>query len=231
MMLSLVAVSAGYGGAVVNRAVTFDVDNGEIVSLIGRNGVGKTTLAKTIIGLQRAVAGAITFDGRDITRLDAGGRARLGIGYVPQGRGIFGDMTVEENLKMGRLIGGSPRPLEYAFELFPILKERRHQLGGTLSGGQQQMLSIGRVLIGSPKMLLLDEPSDGIQPNIVEQIGALCQRLNVEMGMTILLIEQNLDLITSCAQRCLIMEKGRITGAIDPKALDDPDVAKRALAI
>jgi ABC-type branched-subunit amino acid transport system ATPase component len=230
-MLSLAAVSAGYGGAVVNRAVTLDVGDGEIVSLIGRNGVGKTTLAKTIIGLQRAIAGSIIFDGQDITRLDARQRARLGIGYVPQGRGIFGDMTVEENLKMGRLIGASPRPIDYAFGLFPILKERRNQLGGTLSGGQQQMLSIGRVLIGAPRMLLLDEPSDGIQPNIVEQIGALCRQLNAEAGMTILLIEQNLDLITSCAQRCLIMEKGSITGAIDPKALDDPAVARRALAI
>jgi len=133
-MLSLVSVSTGYGGAIVNRSVSLDVADGEIVSLIGRNGVGKSTLAKTVIGLQRAISGSILFEGRDVTKLDARRRARLGLGYVPQGRGIFGDMTVEENLKMGRLIGGASKPIDYAFDLFPILRERRDQLGGTLSG-------------------------------------------------------------------------------------------------
>jgi urea ABC transporter ATP-binding protein UrtE len=230
-MLSLVSVSTGYGGAIVNRSVSLDVADGEIVSLIGRNGVGKSTLAKTVIGLQRAISGSILFEGRDVTKLDARRRARLGLGYVPQGRGIFGDMTVEENLKMGRLIGGASKPIDYAFDLFPILRERRDQLGGTLSGGQQQMLSIGRVLVGSPKLLLLDEPSDGIQPNIVAQIGGLCKQLNEKTGIAILLIEQNLDLITSCAQRCLVMEKGAIAREIAPQELDDPEVARRALAI
>ena len=230
-MLSLVSVSTGYGGAIVNRSVSLNVADGEIVSLIGRNGVGKSTLAKTVIGLQRAISGSILFEGRDVTKLDARRRARLGLGYVPQGRGIFGDMTVEENLKMGRLIGGASKPIDCAFDLFPILRERRDQLGGTLSGGQQQMLSIGRVLVGSPKLLLLDEPSDGIQPNIVEQIGDLCKQLNEKTGIAILLIEQNLDLITSCAQRCLVMEKGAIAKEISPQELDDPEVARRALAI
>lgn len=230
-MLNLSNVSAGYGGAVVNRAVSFEVGDREIVALIGRNGVGKSTLARTIIGLQRAESGSITFEGREIGRLDARERARLGIAYVPQGRGIFGAMTVEENLRMGQLIGGGSRPIDYAFELFPILKERRTQLGGTLSGGQQQMLSIGRVLCGAPKMLLLDEPSDGIQPNIVEQLGALCLRLNAEARLPILLIEQNLDLITSCAGRCLVMEKGSVTGEMAPAELNDPAVARRVLAV
>src|SRR5688572_10514727 len=134
-MLQLSGVSAGYGGAVVNRIVSIDVRKGEIVSLIGRNGVGKSTLAKTIIGLMPALSGTIFVDGKDVTRLDASKRARLGIGYVPQGRGIFADLTVEENLATGRFIGAVSRPLDYAFELFPILKERRRQLGGTLSGG------------------------------------------------------------------------------------------------
>jgi ABC-type branched-subunit amino acid transport system ATPase component len=230
-MLSLASVSAGYGGAMVNRAISFDVRGGEILTLIGRNGVGKSTLARTIIGLQPLSFGTITFEGRNISRLDARRRAQLGIGYVPQGRGIFSDMTVEENLRMGQRIGGGSRPLDYAFDLFPILRERRRQLGGTLSGGQQQVLSIGRVLSGAPKILLLDEPSDGIQPNIVEEIGELCLRLNAESRMPILLIEQNLDLITQCATRCLIMEKGAVSGTVDPSELDDPDVARRALGI
>lgn len=230
-MLSLRSLSAGYNGIIVNREVTLEVSSGEVLALIGRNGVGKTTLARAIIGLQRTLTGSIVFDGTDVTAFSARRRARMGIGYVPQGRGIFPDLTVEENLKMGQLIGGRSRGIDYAFELFPILKERRRQLGGTLSGGQQQVLSIGRVLVGQPKLLLLDEPSDGIQPNIVEQIGDLCCKLNVEMGLTILLIEQNLDLIMACAQRCLLVEKGVVTEELAPAELGDPEVARRALAV
>lgn len=230
-MLQLDRVSAGYDGAMVNRAVSVDVAPGEILALIGRNGVGKTTLARTVIGLNRVMAGTIRFMGTDITGLPAQRRARLGIGYVPQGRGIFADLTVEENLRTGHFIGLANRPLDLAFDLFPILRERRRQLGGTLSGGQQQMLSIARVLLGGPRLLLLDEPSDGIQPNIVEQIGQLCTRLNQEEGLSVLLIEQNLDLILSCAHRCVVMEKGAITSTLAPDDLEDPEVARRALAI
>jgi len=230
-MLTLDAVSVGYDGAVVNRAVTLELHQGEILALIGRNGVGKTTLARAVIGLNRVMSGTIRFAGADITALPAQRRARLGIGYVPQGRGIFADLTVEENLRTGRFIGLNRRPLDYAYDLFPILRERRRQQGGTLSGGQQQMLSIARVLLGGPRMLLLDEPSDGIQPNIVDQIGDLCARLNDEEGMTVLLIEQNLDLIIACAHRCVVMERGAITATLAPQDLEDPEVARRALAI
>jgi urea transport system ATP-binding protein len=230
-MLKLASVSVGYGGALVNRDVSMEVGKSEIVALIGRNGVGKSTLAKAIIGLVPALSGTIELDGQKIGHLPAHARARLGIGYVPQGRGIFGDLTVEDNLAVGRMVSASPRDLEYAFDLFPILKERRLQLGGTLSGGQQQMLSIARVLLGMPRVLLLDEPSDGIQPNIVEQIGELCLRLNRQQGLTVLLIEQNLDLIITCAHRCLVMEKGSITSTLAPQDLENPEVARLALAI
>lgn len=230
-MLKLASVSVGYGGALVNRDVSMEVGKSEIVALIGRNGVGKSTLAKAIIGLVPVLSGTIELDGQKIGHLPAHARARLGIGYVPQGRGIFGDLTVEDNLAVGRMVSASPRDLEYAFDLFPILKERRLQLGGTLSGGQQQMLSIARVLLGMPRVLLLDEPSDGIQPNIVEQIGELCLRLNRQQGLTVLLIEQNLDLIITCAHRCLVMEKGSITSTLAPQDLENPEVARLALAI
>jgi len=230
-MLQLDAVSVGYGGGVVNRAVSMTAKQGEIVALIGRNGVGKSTLAKAIIGLIPLMAGTIQLSGQQIGGLAAHRRARLGIGYVPQGRGIFGDLTVEDNLLAGRFLSATPRPLDDAFDLFPILKDRRNQLGGTLSGGQQQMLSIARVLLGSPRLLILDEPSDGIQPNIVEQIGELCVRLNRDQGLTILLIEQNLDLIIACAHRCLVMERGSITSTLNPKDLENPELARQALAI
>jgi len=230
-MLQLDAVSVGYGGSVVNRAVTILVKQGEIVALIGRNGVGKSTLAKAIIGLNPLMAGTIQLAGQQIGGLPAHRRARLGIGFVPQGRGIFSGMTVAENLATGRFLSATLRPIDYAYDLFPILKDRRNQLGGTLSGGQQQMLSIARVLLGSPRLLILDEPSDGIQPNIVEQIGELCLRLNEDQGLTILLIEQNLDLIIACAHRCLVMEKGSIARTLEPRDLENPEVARQALAI
>ena len=230
-MLQLDAVSVGYGEGVVNRVVSMAAKQGEIVALIGRNGVGKSTLAKAIIGLIPLMAGTIQLAGQQIGGLAAHRRARLGIGYVPQGRGIFDDLTVEANLSAGRLLSATPRPLADAFDLFPILKDRRSQLGGTLSGGQQQMLSIARALLGSPRLLILDEPSDGIQPNIVEQIGELCLRLNRDQGLTILLIEQNLDLIIACAHRCLVMKRGSITATLDPQDLKNPEVARQALAI
>lgn len=230
-MLELVNVSTAYGSVPVNRDVSIHVRQGEIVALVGRNGVGKSTLAKCTIGLLAAASGKIVFDGKDVTRAPAQIRARAGMGYVPQGRGIFGDLSVEENLLMGCDIGGAGRDIDEVLGYLPILKDRRKQLGGTLSGGQQQMLSIGRVLMGAPRMLLLDEPSDGIQPNLIEEIGRLICLFNAQRGLTTFLIEQNLDLILSCATRCLVMEKGLIVDEISPQTLEDPEVARKYLAI
>ena len=230
-MLTLNHVSAGYGDVPVTRDVSLNVADGEVVALIGRNGVGKSTLAKAIVGLLPIQSGRVTFAGDDLTAMSAHLRARIGIGYVPQGREVFGTLSVEENLKLGAGVGWGGVSVERAYELFPVLKERKSRPASILSGGQQQMLAIGRVLAGAPRILILDEPSDGIQPNIVEEIGDLIARLNSETGLTALLIEQNVDLIIACAHRCLVMEKGAIVDEVDPISLEDPEVARRYLAI
>lgn len=230
-MLELIDVSTAYGSVPVNRDVSIHVRPGEIVALVGRNGVGKSTLARCTIGLLPAASGRIVFDGKDVTKSPPQARARAGMGYVPQGRGIFSELTVEENLAMGRDIGNAGRQIEEVLDYLPILADRRKQLGGTLSGGQQQLLSIGRVLMGSPRMLLLDEPSDGIQPNLIEEIGRLICLFNTRRGLTTFLIEQNLDLILSCASRCLVMDKGIIVDDIAPHMLEDPEIARKYLAI
>ena len=233
-MLELDAIASGYGGIPINRAVSFAARRGEIVAIVGRNGVGKTTLVKTIVGLLAPTAGRILLDGRDVTRADASERARAGIGYVPQGRGIFGRLTVEENLAMGELVGAGERgriDRARVFDWFPILQERRRQRAGTLSGGQQQMLAIGRVLVGQPRLMILDEPSEGVQPNIVQRIGEIIVRLNAETALTTLLVEQNIDLVLACAQRCLIMDKGTIIAEIAAGDLADAETARRYLSI
>ena len=173
MLLSASDLRSGYATSDVLQDVGVTVEQGEIVGVLGRNGVGKTTLMKTLIGLLPARAGQIVFRDQDVTKFSADRRARLGIGYVPQGRGIFPHMTVRDNLRMGGLINASKQSLDFdlVFGYFPFLKERLSQRGGTLSGGQQAMLAIARALISTPDLLLLDEPSDGVQPNIVEEIG------------------------------------------------------------
>jgi branched-chain amino acid transport system ATP-binding protein len=216
MILEVSGLSARYGATPVLRGISFSVDKGEIVAVIGRNGVGKTTTMRCLIGLLRASAGHIRYQGNDITSLAPDDRARLGIGYIPQGRGVFPRMTVQENLTVGELIGSSRRQskLDLVFEYFPILKERRRQAAGTLSGGEQQQLAIGRALIGGPDLILLDEPSEGVQPSIVKLICRVLRTIRDEVGTTVVFVEQNLDTILALAERCYVMEKGEIAQEI-----------------
>jgi urea ABC transporter ATP-binding protein UrtE len=233
IVLSALKLRSGYGGKPVLQGVDMDVREGEIVAVIGRNGVGKSTLMRTLIGLLPPTEGSIVFKGVDVSALVAHRRARLGIGYVPQGRDVFPRMSVEENLKVGEMIGGKIGIEDYqrVYTTFPILAERRSQQAGTLSGGQQQQLAIGRVLISRPSLILLDEPSEGIQPSIVQDIARTIVDLNRHTNVTIVLVEQNLDMIRAMAQRCYVMDKGRIVAALTPADLDDREVVRRHLAV
>lgn len=224
---------AGYGGKPVLQGVDLQVHAGEIVAVIGRNGVGKSTLMKSLIGLLPADRGGIEFKGQAIGKLAVHRRARLGIGYVPQGRDVFPRMSVEENLAVGESIcGGASRQVyDEVYGHFPILAERRHQHAGTMSGGQQQQLAIGRVLIGRPSLILLDEPSEGIQPSIVMDIARLTVDLNRKTGVSIVLVEQNIDMIRAMAQRCYVMDKGRITAALTAEMLEDRETVRKYLSV
>jgi urea ABC transporter ATP-binding protein UrtE len=232
MHLTVDSLTSGYGRVRIVNDVSMTIERGEIVAVIGRNGVGKTTLIKTLIGTLPAIAGAIRLGQTDITHLGPARRAGLGIGYVPQGRGIFTRMTVAANLSLGAGVGAGRAPdLERAFSFFPVLRKRLSQLAGSMSGGEQQQLAIGRILAGRPEIILLDEPSEGIQPNIVQEIGRSIRRLRDEEGLTIVIIEQNLALIQAVADYCLVMDKGAIVARIEPGALTEPEVAQRYLAV
>jgi branched-chain amino acid transport system ATP-binding protein len=224
---------AGYGGKPVLQGVDMQVRAGEIVAVIGRNGVGKSTLMKSLIGLLPADRGTIDFRGQSLVKMAAHKRARLGIGYVPQGRDVFPRMSVEENLAVGLSISGSSSQavFEEIYGHFPILAERRNQRAGTMSGGQQQQLAIGRVLVGKPSLVLLDEPSEGIQPSIVMDIARLSVDLNRKTGVSIVLVEQNIDMIKAMAQRCYVMDKGRITATLTPEMLEDREIVRKYLAV
>lgn len=233
VILNTVGLRAGYGGKPVLQGLEIEVRESEIVAVIGRNGVGKSTLMKSLIGLVPPMEGSIVFRGEAIEALPAFRRARLGIGYVPQGRDVFPRLTVGENIAVGAAIKGrlTDEARKNIIETFPILGERWSQAAGTMSGGQQQQLAIGRVLVADPQLILLDEPSEGIQPNIVQDIARDMVTLNRKTGVTIILVEQNLDMIRAMAQRCYVMEKGRIVADLDRSALDDEAEMRRHLAV
>jgi urea transport system ATP-binding protein len=221
-VLRLTDVTVGYGDGTVLADVNLSVGSGLALCLLGRNGVGKTTLVKTVMGLLRPRHGAVVFDGHDITRLTPNARARLGIGYVPQGRLVFPQLTVRDNLIVGQeaLRQGQTSGLAEVVELFPMLKEMSNRLAGTLSGGQQQQLAIGRALIGRPKLLLLDEPTEGLQPSIVLEIRRVLRRIRDQMGVSMLLAEQFLDFATGLADEYCVLDGGVVALASSAASLD-----------
>ncbi len=233
-MLEIAEVHAGYGASAVLHGVDLAVEGGQVMALMGRNGMGKTTLMRVVVGQLPARRGTVRFKGRDITRTPTHRIARAGLAYVPQGREVFDDFTVEENLRLSLLghgRGRGPVPARI-YEWFPILDERRRQKAGTLSGGQQQMLAIGRALAADPDLLLLDEPTEGIQPSIVHEIGETLARIAGETGLTILVVEQNVDLVLTVAARVAFMDNGRIVESCLPADIAaDEAVLARHLSI
>ena len=210
-MLSVSGLNQYYGGSHILRNVGFEAKLGEVTVVLGRNGVGKTTLLKSLMGVVPVKTGRVMIDGADITRATSYERVRRGVGYVPQGREIFGRLTVEENLRMGLATksGGMAIPAEL-FELFPVLRQMIHRRGGDLSGGQQQQLAIARALAAGPKLLMLDEPTEGIQPSIIKDIGRVIRMLADRGTMAIVLVEQYYDFAAGLADQYLVMERGEI---------------------
>lgn len=210
-MLEIKGLNQFYGESHTLWDLDFSIAKGECTCLMGRNGVGKTTLLGCVMGLIKPSSGSIMFEGHDLTVASAEKRAGLGIGYVPQGRQIFPMLTVEENLQIGLPIRKERRAKipEFIYELFPVLYDMKSRRGGDLSGGQQQQLAIGRALVIDPKLLILDEPTEGIQPNIVQEIGDIIRQLNKETGLTVLLVEQKLPFVRRTSDRFIIMDRGR----------------------
>ena len=227
MILKISGLDACYGESRVIHGLDLLVKKGSVTCLIGRNGVGKSTTLKSIMGLVKTPAGNIVFNGRDIMKLPPYDRAKLGIGYVPQGRDIFPQMTVQENLALGlQSKSGRCKIPDYVYDLFPILPQFAKRRGGDLSGGQQQQLAIARALAAEPRILILDEPTEGIQPSIIQDIGAAIRKINAEMGITVLLVEQYLEFVMNISDYLYIMEKGSIVVENATKELDTEQVQK-----
>ena len=234
-MLALSGVDAAYGMSQVLSGIALTVAGGEAVALLGRNGVGKTTLLRTIVGLHPVTRGSIAFGDDEVAKLPAYRRARLGIGYVPQGRGIFPQLTVAENLSVGAsaldgrkpTVTPDPAPL---YDLFPALTRLRDRKGGVLSGGEQQQLALARALLGKPSLLLLDEPAEGIQPNVVAEIGRILTTVRRELGVAILIVEQHLDFAWSITDRYYVMQRGTVV-ASGVTATESPEAIAPLLGV
>ncbi len=230
-MLEVDRLHSGYGRIPILEGVSLSLKEGDVVGILGHNGMGKTTLLRTLIGEIKANQGTIRFDGEDVTRLNIYRRARRGMGYVPQGRDIYPQLSVLENLKMGEVIRGGESAIPEMLEYFPLLKGLLNRPGRTLSGGEQQILALARCLVGRPKLILLDEPTEGIQPSIVDQILEKLETLSADLNLTILLVEQDLQFIAKLAKSVLIMQKGRIVTTITPDQLNDREIVDEYLGI
>jgi len=228
-VLKLENLYAAYGEGMVLRRVNLEAPEGKITCLVGRNGAGKTTALRAIMGYVNTPEGDITLDGKSMIRLPTYNRAKAGIGYVPQGREIFPQLTVEENLLLGLEAGGGKGSIpEEIFETFPILKEFLSRKGGDLSGGQQQQLAIARAVIANPRVLILDEPTEGIQPSIIQEIGSVISRLKSKMA--VLIVEQYLEFVMGIADYCYVLENGRVVMRGKPDELDQ-DVLQATMSL
>ena len=232
-MLKVKQLNQYYGGSHTLRNIDIDVPGGAVTALLGRNGVGKTTLLKCLMGVLPVAGGSIKLDGQDVTRMPPYARVRLGMGYVPQGREIFPRLTVEENLRMGlasKANGGAQDIPAEIYDMFPVLKSMKARRGGDLSGGQQQQLAIGRALAMKPKVLMLDEPTEGIQPSIIKDIERVIKTLSERGDMAILLVEQYLDFAQELADSIVVMERGEVVMA-GPKMSLDAEQVRRYLTV
>lgn len=226
-MLKIEGMDSYYGESRVIEGLDLHVEKGKITCLIGRNGVGKSTTLKSIMGIVKTPAGSISLDGQEMIKMKTYDRAKLGIGYVPQGRDIFAQMTVQENLELGlQAAGGKGKVPDYIYELFPILPEFAKRKGGDLSGGQQQQLAIARALVAEPKILILDEPTEGIQPSVIEDIGDVLRKINKMRGLTILIVEQYLDFVLGISDYLYVMDHGEIIMQGETGSLDAEQVQK-----
>ena len=230
MMLEVSRLAAGYGRIPILANVNFSVAEGEFIGVLGHNGMGKTTLLKALMGFLPATAGRVTFADRDVTRFEPFLRARAGMGYVPQGREIFPGLSVRDNLRMGAL-AHPEGAIDAALAEFPRLERLIDRPGGALSGGEQQLLAIARCLAGRPKLLLLDEPTEGIQPSIIDEIVETLLRLRAKGGLTMILVEQNLEFIAALSQRVLIIQKGTIVRQAKPDELHDHGLMEEFIGV
>jgi len=233
MMLNVQGLRTGYGRIPILNGVSFAINQREFIGILGHNGMGKTTLLKALMGFLPVTGGSVRFDGADVTAAEPYRRARLGLGYVPQGRDIFPGLTVYDNLRMGctKQAGSEEDTIAEVLEEFPRLKPLLERSGGALSGGEQQLLAIARCLCGKPRLILLDEPTEGIQPSIIEEIVEILQRLRDNIGLTMILVEQNLDFIAALSKRILIIQKGKITREVKPDDLGDASLVGEFIGI